>query len=191
MTTKRQCSKFKKPAIVDTYPDFAQYIRRWLETGMAAITMDSKNNVEATTEGLKLDPATGKKIDDPKWFEMLEAELDDASNYVSFRVNYTGPVSESFSNSTGASEIQQKINSMSSSARTMNFNFAGGNVSDGAVGKIIGGVANAAKDFFTGMADALQISGLAALGGAAFVDIPEHWQQSQRTCRIRHTPSIW
>lgn len=112
------------------------------------------------------------------FLDFLHAELDDGSSFVSFRVDNDGPVHESFSSSVGESEIAGKINSMSGQARETNFNFAGGNLSDGVLGKMAGGVISGVKDFLGGVAAGLQMSGLAALGGSAFVDIPKHWQAS-------------
>ena len=113
-----------------------------------------------------------------KFGEYLKAELDDGAAFASFRVDYTGTVQESFSNSVAESELSNKVNQMSSSARNSNFNFANGNFLGGAVGAMVGEVVKTAKDFVGGLADSFQVSGLAALGGAAFVDIPKHWQQS-------------
>jgi hypothetical protein len=113
-----------------------------------------------------------------KLAEFLHAELDDGSTFVSFRVDNDGPVHESFSNSVGESEIGNKINSMSGQARETNFNFAGGNISDGLIGQAAGAVVSGVKDFLSGAAAGLSMSGLAALGGSAFVDIPKHWQSS-------------
>jgi hypothetical protein len=113
-----------------------------------------------------------------KFDAFLQAELDDGSSFVSFRVDNDGPVHESFSNSVGESEIAGKINSMSGQARETNFNFAGGNISDSIAGKLVGGAVNGLKDLFAGAAAGIGMSGLAALGGSAFVDIPKHWQAS-------------
>lgn len=49
----------------------------------------------------------------------------------------------------------------------------------------------AAKDFIGGVADQLSISGIAALGGAAFVDIPKHWTGSNANMpRMNYTFSL-
>jgi len=105
-------------------------------------------------------------------------ELDDGSAFVTFRVDATGHVDNSYSNQVGESELSQKINSMSASSRSTRFSFAGGNLDDGIVGKAVGEIAGAIGDFASGAAAGLGISGIAALGGSAFVDIPKYWQQS-------------
>ena len=109
----------------------------------------------------------------------LKAEMDDGSEFVCFRVNATGAVGESFSNSVADSEIANKINSMSSSSRSTSFDLAGGNIfGDNPLGAAAQGILSAAKDVASGVMDQLKISGLAALAGAAFVDIPKHWESS-------------
>lgn len=113
-----------------------------------------------------------------KFWEFLKAEWDDGGAFASFRVEYTGTVSESFSNTVGESEIAEKMNSLSSDARSKRFNFAEGNLVGGAIGTMVGGVANAVKDFVQGGLDSIGVSGLAALAGNAFVDIPKYWQSS-------------
>lgn len=110
--------------------------------------------------------------------EYIDALNNDGAQFVSFRVNYTGPVSESFSSQVGESEISSKINGMSSASRSASFNFANGNISDDVASTLLGKVFGAAKDVVSGVADQLGISGMAVLGGAAFADIPKHWQSS-------------
>jgi len=121
--------------------------------------------------------ATGdvqKQISEEQGFAKLtSAELDDGALFICLRVNSTGEVSESFSNSTTQSDIAGTINSTSSSARSAMFNISGGNIT-GAIGTVV----ETAKNFAAGVTDSFGISGLAVLGGAAFVDIPDRWESS-------------
>lgn len=129
--------------------------------------------------GIEVVPQTEEGLDLPGWQEYLDAELDDGSTFISFRVDSEGPVTESFSNTVGESDIQSKFNGMSGDSRSTSFSFAGGNIAgDTAVGALVQTVMGAAADAVAGIRDGLQLSGLAALGGAAFVDIPQHWQSS-------------
>jgi len=105
--------------------------------------------------------------------ELAKAELEDGAAFVSFRVDATGPVSESFSSTIGESDISQKINSISSSNRQAQFDVAGGHITDW-----IGHVTDAAKGFISGTLDAIGLSGITALAGSAFFDFPETWQSS-------------
>ena len=103
------------------------------------------------------------------------ANLADGSDWVSFRVNSTGPATDSFSSSTGKSSLAEKINTVSSSARDMRIDFAQGNVDPVGISSMIG---SAIGSVISGATSLLQISGLAAVAGNAFVDIPDHWTES-------------
>jgi len=140
-------------------------------TGNSATTTDNTSSnkeikdVETTESWWS---SAWKKLED-----FFQAEADDGGMFASFRVNYTGSVGESFSNSAGQSSVESKLNDMVSSARNVNFSLAGGNISDG-VGKVV----DAAKGLLTGAMNSLGIGGLAALGGSAFFDIPKVWESS-------------
>lgn len=154
-------------------PNYQTYMQKWLESEQSKPKMlagDRSGTQTGDTESVENNAKPGW-LD--KWSESLEAELDDGSAFAGFRVNFTGSISESFSNSVTESELQNKINSISSSARSASFSFANGNVAP-----ILGDVIQGVKDFVSGIADGVGMSGLAALGGAAFVDIPKQWHSS-------------
>lgn len=146
---------------------FQDYLDGWIGTAQAQPKTESGSDASSTEE-LKKDETSNAGFG-----SFLEAELDDGGAFASFRVNATGPVQESFSNTVGESDLSNKLNSMSSQSRSANFSFANGNIAPG-LDSVISGF----KSFAGGVADSLKISGLAALGGAAFVDIPKHWQSS-------------
>lgn len=150
----------------DQKPQFSSYIDKWMDSDFSA-----------PRAGDSAEGAVGNSA--PAGFaEFLDAELNDGSQFASFRVNFTGTVQESFSSQTGESEIASKINGMSSASRSTNFNFANGNISDDVASQMLGAVFGAAKAVVKGAADQLGLTGLAVLGGAAFVDIPQQWQSS-------------
>lgn len=101
------------------------------------------------------------------------SNLNDGSDFVSYRVDYTGPVSEHFDSSVAESSLASKVNSMSRSSREARFNLADGNLGGG-----IGAVTDAVRGVIAGVAEVVQIEGLAALAGSAFMDIPKHWDES-------------
>jgi hypothetical protein len=118
------------------------------------------------------------------WNEFItatKADLRDGSNWITFKVNYGGEIGESFSNTTKQSDVQQKINSMSSDARTAEYNVADGDIGGGFVGAIAGGIVSGVSDVLSGIGAGLHLSGLAALGGAAYIDIPELYDSSSTT----------
>lgn len=154
-------------------PGMQAYLQRWFQSSQSKSTTNSDGETDSATEA-----ADKSKEKNAGFVEFLEAELDDGAAFASFRVNPTGPVNESFSSTVTESEIQNKINGVSSSSRSSSFNFANGNLVGGAAGQILGSAFGAVKSFGAGMLDSLELSGLAALGGGAFVDIPKHWQSS-------------
>lgn len=149
------------------------------ETGIAGYLRAWERN-EASASSEKAGEVTEESSD--KWYNKLWdqvlAELRDGSRFVSFRVNAADSVSESFTNHTRETDLAATINSMSSSGRSRRFTFAGGNIGDGVIASAIEGIIGAASDVVTGLADQLGVSGLAALSGAAFVDIPKMWDSA-------------
>lgn len=103
----------------------------------------------------------------------LIANAADGSDWASFRVDYTGAVSESFSNSVAESSIASKINSISRGNREIRHNLSGGNVTG-----LLNNVTQGISSVIAGAASVLHVEGIAALAGSAFVDIPKHWDNS-------------
>lgn len=106
--------------------------------------------------------------------DIAKSVFNDGLEFASFRVDYAGSTDESFTNSTKPSEMQNKINSISADAREANFSFMEGNIDGG----IITSILDAAKGLIEGVLDSVKLSGFMSLAGAAFVDIPEHWDNS-------------
>lgn len=104
-----------------------------------------------------------------------ESEKRMGSEFVSFRVDYTGTQSESFSNSFKESSISQQINSLSASARETRFTMADGNVDSTGFVK---GALDAVKGFASGVSEGFGVQGLAQLSGSAFADIPKVYDSS-------------
>lgn len=105
--------------------------------------------------------------------EYLDAEFQDGAAFATFRVDHTGPVQESFSNSTRANDLGTKINGMSAQGRAVSFSFAQGNILPG-MDEILGGI----KGFAAGALDTLNLGGLLSLAGSAYTDIPEGWENA-------------
>lgn len=106
------------------------------------------------------------------------AAINEGSEFVTFKVDNLSNLQESFSSSTRESDIASRINSASSSARETRFSFADGNVGSGMIASTIEAALGGVKNFVSGVADSVGISGIATLAGSAFVDIPKHWENS-------------
>lgn len=110
--------------------------------------------------------------------DYFKAGLEDGGQFLSMIVDYEGSVSESFSNSAKSSDIESMMNSTSSNSRSMNFNLAGGNLGDNIVSNTIESFMGGVKKFLQGALDGASLSGLSALGGAAYVTIPDFWESA-------------
>jgi hypothetical protein len=178
----------KGPSGTASVPGIDAYLTAYMGLSAAqwsATTDASKSGSDAaeTTSGGQTgstDPSVNnypaEKFAD--FFTFMESELHDGAAFIQFKVDNPGTVGESFSNSTKESDIQSKINSMSSSARSTRFDAEDGNVGGGAIGDAVTAVVGSAKDFLAGVASNFGFSGVAALAGSAFVDIPQTWDSS-------------
>lgn len=106
--------------------------------------------------------------------QAIEDEATEGSQMVTFRVDATGAVSESFSNSFQESGIAQKINGASATGRSAHFDFSGGNTGIGMLDEAIGAISS----FGRGVLQSVGMSGLISLAGSAYVDIPQVWANS-------------
>lgn len=106
--------------------------------------------------------------------DYFEADMDEGSQFVTFRVDNPGTVSESFTNTVRDSDVASMFNSTSSNARNLMFNLSGGATGIPGVDDIIEGVVNLGK----GLLDSMYLGGIAALAGNAFIDIPKHYDTS-------------
>jgi hypothetical protein len=159
-----------------------EYLVKWLSSPILSAADGKANFEKDLRQGQDLSKLTQQELDiakyapkelPPSLLEFFLAEQADGASWATFRVDYTGSVSESFSNSVGESTLAQKLNSASSSARNLRVNFADGNV-----GGLLGTAVDGVKSVLTGVADTLKLGGLAAFAGNAFVDIPKHWESS-------------
>ncbi len=115
------------------------------------------------------------KQQDPGFLNYLISNMADGSDWASFRVDYTGSVTESFSSSASESTLSSKFNSISKTASDLRFNLADGNIDSL-------GIINSVKDMVTNAvgaaASTLNIDGLFAIAGNAFMEIPKAWDSS-------------
>lgn len=115
-----------------------------------------------------------------KWWQDFSAGTasgyNGGFNWVAFKVNATGPISASFSNSTSTPEIKSMINNFSSSAAKLRFNFSQGATGIPGIDSITEGVKNLTLGLMAG--SGIGIAGLVSLAGSSFVDVPDTWEDS-------------
>lgn len=142
---------------------------------------EGTNSPSAVTNDSADAPSAGE-LDgnaNPGLLDYFLAEMEEGSAFVSFRVDDTGPVSETFSNSYRASELAEKINSTAASARSTYFNLAGGNIGDNAVANIVESVVGGLKSLAEGVVTGIGLEGLLIAGGGGMVTMPKYWESSE------------
>lgn len=127
------------------------------------------------------DSPAGDELSSPSLLEYFKTEMEEGSAFISFRVDDTGPVSESFSNSYRASELAEKINSTAASARSTYFNLAGGNLGDNAVMNVMESIVGGLKSLAEGVVTGIGLEGLLIAGGGGMVTMPKYWESSEVT----------
>jgi len=172
----------------DASPTLESFIQKWIDSLFGKAKGDKDSAVETDIRQSNSDPnlspeeraaAPYASKDKPDgYLDFANAQLADGGEWATFRVDYTGPASESFGSSAGESTLAQKLNGYSGNARNLRVNFADMNFDSLGAMKFILDTAGAVVQ---GVADMAQIGGLAAFAGNAFVDIPKHWESSTTT----------
>lgn len=118
------------------------------------------------------------------WFldkasDAFTAHATGSTHYIGFRVEKSVDASESFSNSTGQSQLQSNLNSMVSAANEAKFTTMEGTLGQSGVTGFISDIGKAFGNFVSGIADSIKVEGLfGAITGAGYFDIPEIYKDS-------------
>lgn len=164
----RQTAEIHKP-MKSIYDKVSQ----WMKTEVGQVLSDEQaKSIEQTLRVADKDGKLPEKGYN-NWSDYLKGEYEDGTEWLTFRVDNTNSVQESFSNNVVDSDLAQKFNSMSGDNKRAYFTFAGGNVAP-----VIGQLTGAVMDFAKGVLSSVGASGLVSLAGSAFVDIPKHWENS-------------
>lgn len=172
------------------YSNVSSYMAAYLARSDVKLSENDKAIAAGKTTTLpvqsKPEAATPKSMqkvmtNETELIDFARAELQDGSAFVNFAVNNVGSVSESFSSSVKATSLEETMNGISSTSRDLAVNFAGGNVMNNAAGDAVGAVLTGVSDLLKGALDSVGLSGVAALGGAAFVDISQVYDTSDAT----------
>lgn len=111
-----------------------------------------------------------------KLTKAMDAGIKDGGLHAVFYVDYTGSVSESFSNSVGNISVRDKLKNVASGARNVKFDLAGGNIVDGAQDML-----QAGKNVLAGALDSVTYglsSVITTITGGGYIDIPKKWEDS-------------
>lgn len=165
---KQKETSSDKSDAVETTGQAAQQDEQGLMDTLSKYAAYAYENIEQLWENTEENYESLKRV--------FKSAQHDGSQFLTLRVNGKDSVTESFSSSTRQSDIANMMNSASASARNIMVNLADGNITGipilsqitGFIGQVI-----------SGAADSLKISGVGALMGNAFVDIPEHYDSSQ------------
>lgn len=150
---------------------FESYIYRLANLGPApknGATADPRIITDKNTEYSPPKTSTG-------FLDYFIANFTDGSEFLSLRVDQTGQVSESFSNSVTESSIATNMNSLSKSAYEKRFNFADGNVDPFG---IVSGIKDALTSFVGGATEVIGVEGIFAALGSGQIEIPKYWNGS-------------
>lgn len=161
--------KAMQEAVLDPNPgiDSRQYFLDYLK-------QDKKANQDKT--GVIDNDVFSSWSDLTHMYKYIVGAQHDGQQFVTLRADYNGEISESFSNTTKDVGVVQTLNTKVGEGREAQFNFMGGNIVEGA-----GAAASALTDFVTGALDSVNLGGLAALTGSAFIDVPEYWDAAMAT----------
>lgn len=198
----RSADEISTPEVASSYTDKGAYARVKPEDGAAlgganiedirakvasytdngGVTLDSSNNGGGSTPDMQ---GTVPAFSDPdalsedSWLtnvgSLLMDHLYGGTDGVTFRVEGSGPVSDSFSNSSQQSAIASTFNNTVQAVQDFKFNLGGGVTGI----DFVDGVIESIKSSVAGVMSGSVVGNLPlALLGNSRVIIPEHWQDS-------------
>jgi hypothetical protein len=117
------------------------------------------------------------------WFDNFTAAfgstLYDGHLFIGFRIDKGMGGSESFSNSTGESQIARIANEKFEAGKNASYETMNNNIGEGAIGSIIESAISGVKGLIAGIASTVNLDPLAAsTSGAARINVPDVWMSS-------------
>jgi len=109
-------------------------------------------------------------------FDLVNTAVNGGLDAITFRVEGgTGPVTDSFSNTSARSPMAEKLNGVVRQANDLRFDFASGNTGI----DVIDGIVNTVKEGAVGLLSGSVIGNIPlAILGNSFIKIPNHWAES-------------
>lgn len=120
------------------------------------------------------------EMDDADFVSNFSAITAAGADWISLAVDQVTETNISISNSSGPSGLASMLNGMVSSMRGVNFNIAGGNIGDNIGANLVEGFVKTGGAAISGLTNQF-VGGMpsAILGGKAFIDFPDVYQESQ------------
>ena len=156
-------------------------------TGVSALSTNVTNYLTSSGGKSNIDtkgyvPISEGEIKEKKsWLEEFGHYVDSSArhgaSFATFRLEYMGAVSETFSNSTKEIPLKDTINNVSSKVKDVMFSVSGGNIISDNLDKAV----KYTGDFLMGAAEGVTfgLSNLAtALLGGGYFDVPKMWDDS-------------
>ena len=113
--------------------------------------------------------------EEAKFLDLMDAELADGAQFISFRVDSVTSVTETFSNSASESSIAQTMNSRAQANIERRFTLSGGNTGWAVLDEAI----KAGSDLVNGAISGMGLDGIfGAFMGSGFADIPKFYSGS-------------
>lgn len=112
-----------------------------------------------------------------KFSEALDSSVREGGAFAIFAVDYSGSVSESFSNSVGEIDTGNTLKSLSKKSRDVKFNLSGGNILGDTITTAVGYL----KDTVMGALDSVTFGAsnvIQTLLGGGYIDMPKKWEDS-------------
>lgn len=137
---------------------------------VAKATRDTSDGTYPAPNDKKMDTLT-------KFASSLDAAVRDGGMFAAFRVDYTGSVSESFSNSTDEIDLGSDIKMLSKKSRDLRFSLSGGNIVGDTVNSAVGHV----KDMLAGTLNSITYGAsnvLQTFLGGGYLHMQKKWSDS-------------
>lgn len=163
------------------WPNLDAYIKAYsdeLEGNKSSLKAEDGDSKNADAEKVDNRDRYSEDGGSASFWDFFHGERRDGASFVTFRVDFSNTAQETFSNSTREADISSKVNGMSQQSRSVRFSIADGNFGSDAISNTIESIVGSAKDVVMGVAEGIGVSGLAAFGGNALVDIPKMWDAS-------------
>jgi len=146
-------------------------------------TQSTNTESSSNAEGTLPDGEASLRYWTLDWFDNFAASwketIFDGHLFIGFRIDKGMGGSESFSNSTGESQIAQIANEKYQAGKNANFETMNNQIGTGTISSVIEGAISAAKSVIEGVANMVGLDPLASVAtGAARINIPEVWMSS-------------